>query len=254
MTGGQFDTDVVANRMFLEAFQFFNDGRAAALATILFLGGAAGDVRQPAQPPPAGSRNVTASSEAVQTKAGARVAWRPSMLRSAPLRIGVVLICVLWSLPTFGLLVTSFRPAQAITQTGWWEALLHPFQEGQWTLNNYQQVLNSEGLGNAFVNSLIVSIPSTLIPITIAAFAAYAFAWIKFPFRGLLFAIVVGLLVVPIQMSLVPILQQYSQLGLNGTFLGIWLAHTAFGLPLAIFLLYNYISPAAARPVRVGGD
>jgi alpha-glucoside transport system permease protein len=175
-------------------------------------------------------------------RAGGKTAWRPAFIRSAPLRLGVVLICVLWSIPTFGLFVTSFRPATEITQTGWWDALLHPFQEGQWTLNNYQQVLGSEGIGNAFLNSVIVTLPSTLIPITIAAFAAYAFAWIKFPFRGILFAIVVGLLVVPIQMSLVPILQQYSQLGLNGTFLGIWLAHTAFGLPLAIFLLYNYIS------------
>jgi len=186
---------------------------------------------------------MTANAEPIaQTKAGGRTAWRPAFIRSAPLRLRVVLICVLWSLPTLGLLVTSFRPAEAITQTGWWEALLHPFQAGTWTLANYNQVLGSEGLGNSFINSLIVTIPSTLIPITIAAFAAYAFAWIRFPFRGILFAIVVGLLVVPIQMSLVPILQQYSKLGLNGTFLGIWLAHTAFGLPLAIFLLYNYIS------------
>jgi alpha-glucoside transport system permease protein len=186
---------------------------------------------------------MTANAEPLpQTQARSRSAWRPWLMRSAPLRLGVVLICLLWSLPTMGLLVSSFRPGDKITQTGWWEALLHPFEAGQWTLNNYAQVLNSEGIGNAFINSLIVTIPSTLIPITIAAFAAYAFAWIRFPLRGLLFTIVVGLLVVPIQMSLVPILQQYSQLGLNGTFLGIWLAHTAFGLPLAIFLLYNYIS------------
>ena len=97
---------------------------------------------------------------------------------------------------------------------------------------------------NAFLNSLIVTIPATVIPITIAAFAAYAFAWIRFPGRGILFAIVVGLLVVPLQMSLIPILQLYNRrrVGLYGTFLGIWLAHTAFGLPLAIFLLYNFIS------------
>ncbi len=186
---------------------------------------------------------MTAAPEVVHaTKAGGRVAWRPWLMHSAPLRIGIVLICILWSLPTLGLLITSFRPPEQITQTGWWDALLHPFQAGTWTLNNYSQVLGSDGLGNAFINSVIVTVPSTLIPITIAAFAAYAFAWIRFPFRGLIFAVVVGLLVVPIQMSLVPILQQYSQLGLNGTFLGIWLAHTAFGLPLAIFLLYNYIS------------
>jgi alpha-glucoside transport system permease protein len=186
---------------------------------------------------------MTASAPPVaSTKRASREGWRPAFMRSAPLRFAVILICVLWSLPTVGLFVTSFRPADKILQTGWWDALLNPLQQGTWTLNNYNQVLNSEGIGNAFINSLIVTLPSTLIPITIAAFAAYAFAWIRFPFRGLLFAIVVGLLVVPIQMSLVPILREYSQLGLNGTFLGIWLAHTAFGLPLAIFLLYNYIS------------
>jgi alpha-glucoside transport system permease protein len=97
-------------------------------------------------------------------------------------------------------------------------------------------------MGASFLNSLIVTIPSTVIPITIAAFAAYAFAWIPFPGRGLLFIIVVALLVVPLQMALIPILKIYSGASLYGTFVGIWLAHTAFGLPLAIFLLYNFIS------------
>jgi alpha-glucoside transport system permease protein len=97
-------------------------------------------------------------------------------------------------------------------------------------------------MGNAFINSLIVTVPSTVIPITIAAFAAYAFAWIPFRGRGILFIIVVGLLVVPIQMSLIPILKVYSAGNLYGSFLGIWLAHTGFGLPLAIFLLYNFMS------------
>ena len=97
-------------------------------------------------------------------------------------------------------------------------------------------------MGNAFINSLIVTIPSVAIPITIAAFAAYAFAWVPFRGRGILFTIVVALLVVPIQMSLIPILQIYSAGNLYGSFLGIWLAHTGFGLPLAIFLLYNFMS------------
>jgi alpha-glucoside transport system permease protein len=175
-------------------------------------------------------------------RGAARTAWRPAFIRSAPLRIAVIGICLLWSLPTLGLFVTSFRNPRDITSSGWWEALLRPLQEGQWSLSNYNVVLGSEGMGNAFLNSLIVTIPSTVIPITIAAFAAYAFAWIRFPGRGILFAIVVGLLVVPLQMSLVPILRLYSELDLYGTFLGLWLAHTAFGLPLAIFLLYNFIS------------
>lgn len=167
--------------------------------------------------------------------------WRPLLMRSLPFRLAVVLLCLLWSVPTFGLFITSFRPARDITLTGWWDALIHLFST-QWTLDNYAQVINGQGMGNAFLNSLIVTLPSTIIPITMAAFAAYAFAWIPFRGRGILFAIVVGLLVVPIQMALIPVLQIYSTLHLTGTFLGIWLAHTAFGLPLAIFLLYNFIS------------
>ncbi|MDL2335356.1 MAG: carbohydrate ABC transporter permease [Chloroflexota bacterium] len=185
---------------------------------------------------------MTAPTKAAPRSVGPRTAWVPVLLRSLPVKVTVIVICVLWSVPTFGLLVSSFRPAQAITSTGWWTALLDPLKVGQWTFANYQQVLGGEGIGDSFINSLIVTLPSTVIPITIAAFAAYAFAWIRFPGRGILFAIVVGLLVVPIQMSLVPVLQAYSSLGLNASFLGLWLAHTAFGLPLAIFLLYNYIS------------
>jgi alpha-glucoside transport system permease protein len=168
--------------------------------------------------------------------------WRAPMLQSLPLRLSVIVICFLWTLPTAGLLVSSVRNPQLITKTGWWDGLLHMFDANQWTLQNYQQVLSANGMGAAFLNSLIVTIPSTVIPITIAAFAAYAFAWIPFRGRGILFTIVVALLVVPLQMALIPILKIYSGASLYGTFIGIWLAHTAFGLPLAIFLLYNFIS------------
>lgn len=185
---------------------------------------------------------MTAPAQPVEREQPRVAAWRPPLLRSLPLRLAVLAICLLWTIPTLGLLVTSVRTPIDITTTGWWTALLHPFEAGQWTLSNYTTVIQSEGMGTAFINSLIVSIPSTIIPITIAAFAAYAFAWIPFRGRGILFTIVVGLLVVPIQMSLIPILQIYSAGNLYGTFLGIWLAHTGFGLPLAIFLLYNFIS------------
>ena len=168
--------------------------------------------------------------------------WQSSFVKRAPLRFAVIAIVVLWSLPTLGLFVSSFRPGSDVTKTGWWEALLRPFDEATWTLQNYEAVLAGEGMATAFINSLIVTIPATLIPITIAAFAAYAFAWIRFPGRVILFTIVVALLVVPIQMSLVPVLTLYRELGLAGTFLGVWLAHAAFGLPLAVFLLYNFIS------------
>ena len=184
---------------------------------------------------------MTAPAQSVERPA-VRKAWRPAFIKKAPVRIAVIAICVLWSLPTMGLLVTSVRSPRDITNSGWWEALLQPFRDGQWTLANYSVVIGGEGMAGAFLNSLIVTVPSTAIPITIAAFAAYAFAWINFPARGILFALVVGLLVVPLQMSLIPVLRLYSEHGLYGTFLGMWLAHTAFGLPLAIFLLYNFIS------------
>jgi alpha-glucoside transport system permease protein len=186
---------------------------------------------------------MTAPAPPIAIKGVAPVAaWRPPLLRSLPLRLSVLAICVIWTLPTLGLLVTSVRNPMDITTSGWWTALLHPFEPNQWTLSNYATVIASDGMGNAFINSLIVTVPSTVIPITIAAFAAYAFAWIPFRGRGILFMIVVGLLVVPIQMSLIPILKIYSAGNLYGSFLGIWLAHTGFGLPLAIFLLYNFIS------------
>ncbi len=115
------------------------------------------------------------------------------------------------------------------------------------TLENYEKVLTSEGIGQSFINSLTVTIPSTVIPILIAAYAAYALAWMKFPGRALLLAVIVGLLVVPLQMSLIPLLRLYNGVGAffgvpAKTYLGIWLAHTGFGLPLAIYLLRNYIA------------
>jgi len=186
---------------------------------------------------------MTAPAKPIDRGQTARIAaWRPPFLRSLPLNLAILGICFLWTLPTLGLLVTSVRDPANITTSGWWTALLHPFEPNQWTLSNYQTVIASDGMGNAFINSLIVTIPSTVIPITIAAFAAYAFAWIPFRGRGILFIIVVGLLVVPIQMSLIPILKIYSAGNLYGSFLGIWLAHTGFGLPLAVFLLYNFMS------------
>ncbi|HET7726763.1 MAG TPA: carbohydrate ABC transporter permease [Candidatus Limnocylindrales bacterium] len=167
---------------------------------------------------------------------------RTSLLGFVSVRVAITAIAVLWTVPTAGLLVSSFRSNADIRATGWWEALLHPFELTTWTLTNYGQVLAADGLAGAFVNSLVVTIPATAIPITMAAFAAYAFAWMRFPGRSLLFALIVALLVVPLQMSLVPVLRMFTATDLNGTFLGIWLAHTGFGLPLAVYLLYNYIS------------
>jgi alpha-glucoside transport system permease protein len=168
-------------------------------------------------------------------------------------RITILVIVLLWLIPTVGVLVTSFRPEEAVDNTGWWTAIGHLFDPAEWTFENYRQALDAQGFSNAFLNSLAVAVPSTVIPITIAAFAAYAFSWMEFRGRYIMFVGVVGLLVVPLQMALIPILRFYTggaeiagvpifpDLDLNGTFLGIWLAHTAFGLPLAIYLLRNYI-------------
>jgi alpha-glucoside transport system permease protein len=156
-------------------------------------------------------------------------------------KLTVFLIVAVWTIPSFGLVVNSFRSSADSSNSGWWTSVLNPLGT-EWTIDNYQRVLASDGMFDALVNSLIVTIPSTVIPITLAAFAAYGFAWIKFRGRSLLFGVVVGLLVVPLQLSLVPLLKLYQATDLTGSFLGIWLAHTGFGLPLAVFLLYNYIS------------
>lgn len=164
------------------------------------------------------------------------------ILDSSLVRLAVLAIVFLWTLPTAGMLVSSFRDPLDIRTSGWWTVFLPPYELSQWTLANYENVLTADGMAAAFVNSLIVTIPATVIPITIAAFAAYAFAWMKFRGRDVLFALVVAMLVVPLQMALIPVLCLYTGLALNGTFLGVWLAHTGFGLPMAIFLMYGYIS------------
>jgi alpha-glucoside transport system permease protein len=238
--------------------------------------------------------------------------------------ITLIVLVLIWSIPTIGLLVSSFRTRFDIQTSGWWSIFPHrewetvfvvdpkevsdldpdsvmevegvqgtfeelregvespdgdtrvtwignkrlgriEVQKQVWTVNwdftldNYKQVLfgasfeitrpdgtvetvPGQDMSQAFLNSLAVTIPSTVIPILIAAFAAYAFAWMHFPGRRTLFIMIVGLLVVPLQIALVPILSDYNKLGLNGTFLAIWLAHTGFGLALATYLLFNYVS------------
>lgn len=235
----------------------------------------------------------------------------------------LLLIVIIWTIPTLGIFISSFRQRIDIDTSGWWKVFPHQawetvavienpretlnvdpdtvmeiegvtgtfeefrkgiatgdvrvtwvgnkrigrveIQEQKWTvlwdftLDNYRQVLGGQSfeftrpdgtvetvqgdnMTSAFLNSLAVAIPSTVIPILIAAFAAYAFAWMNFPGRRVFFVMVVALLVVPLQIALVPILSDYKALELNGTFLAIWLAHTGFGLALATYLLYNYIA------------
>ena len=149
---------------------------------------------------------------------------------------------VVWLTPTLGLLVTSFRTPSDIFGSGWWTVYANLFDMNQYTLHNYIQVINKQGLGRSFINSLFISVPATLISTFIASLAAFAFAWMRFACRNLLFLLVVGLMVVPLQMTFIPILPIYRWLGLSGTFPGIWLAHTGYGLPLLTYLLHNFIS------------
>ncbi|MDQ4034797.1 MAG: carbohydrate ABC transporter permease [Chloroflexota bacterium] len=153
-----------------------------------------------------------------------------------PVHIVLAMIALIWLVPTFGLLVTSFRPRTDIQASGWWTILAEP----RLTLENYQLVLEAQGMQAAFINSVSISIPSTLLPLTVAALAAYAFSWLRFPFRDTMFLVVVGLMMVPVQLGFIPLLQLFRPFGLTQGFVGIWLAHTAFALPFGIFLLRNF--------------
>jgi len=154
-----------------------------------------------------------------------------------PLHVTVIGLVILWTVPTLGLFVSSFRPGNLVTTTGWWTAFAPPYE---FTLDNYERVLTRNGLFDSFLNSLTITIPSVVIPLTIAAFAAYAFAWMDFPGKDWILLFIIGLLVVPLQLTFVPVLQVYVALGLSGTFPGIWLAHTGYGLPFAVYLLRNF--------------
>lgn len=163
-------------------------------------------------------------------------------LSRGPLHVVIIILALAWMLPTAGLLITSFRTPQDVAHSGWWTVFEHPFNFTRYSLENYRAVIEKSGMGQAFLNSLKITIPGTIIPVMLAAFAAYAFAWMKFPCRKILFLIVVALLVVPLQMTFIPILTIFKQLRLGGTLPGIWLAHTGYGLPLTVYLLHNFIA------------
>jgi alpha-glucoside transport system permease protein len=167
-----------------------------------------------------------------------------------PLHVAVIGLALLWSIPTIALVVSSFRTPEEIAGSGWWNAIKTPFD---WTLANYDAVLSQRGLARAFLNSIIITAPASTITILVAAFAAYAFAWMRFPGRNLLLLVLVGLLVVPLQMTLIPVLRLYVALSVDvevpllggklfgtSSYPGIWLAHGAYGLPFAVYLLRNF--------------
>ncbi len=153
--------------------------------------------------------------------------------------VAAVLLALLWTLPTFGLLVSSFRPERATKTTGWWTFFSDPVV----TLDNYRTVLSTEGsagLGQYVVNSFVIVIPGVIIPICLALLASYALAWIDFPGRSMIFVGIFALQIVPIQVTLLPLLTLYIQAGLP-PFWRIWISHSIFALPLAIFLMHNFM-------------
>jgi alpha-glucoside transport system permease protein len=186
--------------------------------------------------------------ERALTRAERRAVAARTKLSSPAASAIALLIAVLWTVPTLGLFVTSFRPELDIRRSGWWTALSDP----QFTLDNYNQVLYGGGTNFAtlFVNSLVITLPAVVIPITLALLAAYAFAWIKFRGRNILFVAVFALQVVPIQVTLIPLLTLYVDAGLAGSFWTIWLSHSIFALPLAVFLLHNFMKEIPASLVE----
>ena len=186
-----------------------------------------------------------------RTPAGRAVA----ALNRTAIHVFLALIGLVWLVPTVGLLVTSFRPRADIQSTGWWDIFnLHL------TLDNYRQVLEAQGMLQAFVNTVFIAVPSTLLPLAICAMAAYAFSWMRFPFRDSLFLIVVGLLMVPVQVAFIPVLtgmrELFPDLQLTRGYGAIWLAHTAFALPFGIFLLRNFfitLPPDMIEAARIDG-
>ncbi|HEY8812821.1 MAG TPA: carbohydrate ABC transporter permease [Candidatus Dormibacteraeota bacterium] len=163
--------------------------------------------------------------------------WLADRLGGVALHVAVIGLTIAWMVPTLGLFVSSFRHLTDISNTGWWTALSPPFN---FTVENYSKVLAQNNLGTSFLNSIMITIPATIIPAALAAFAAYAFSWMKFWGRDILFLALVGLLAVPLQLTFIPVLKMFNSVGLSGTFLGIWLAHTGYGLPFAIYLLANF--------------
>lgn len=160
--------------------------------------------------------------------------------RSLVATITMPLLALLWTIPTIGLLVTSFRSREAAASTGWWSSLW----EGGWTFDNYATVLGDPSISGSLINSIVVAVPATVLPIMFAAFAAYAFTFIEFRGKDFLFIAIVAVMVVPIQVSFQPMLDLLGPrgLGINGQFVAVWMLHTGFGMPLAVYTLRNYMA------------
>jgi alpha-glucoside transport system permease protein len=159
-------------------------------------------------------------------------------LQRLPLHLVIIIFCAIWIVPTIGMVINSFRSVGDMGNAGWWTTLFPPHG---FTLDSYQTVLNTENVASSIVNSILITLPATVIQLAIATMGAYAFAWMKFPGKNIFFIVIVGLMVVPIQMTLIPVLQFFRVTGLSGTIMAVWLAHSGYGLPFEVFLLRNYL-------------
>jgi alpha-glucoside transport system permease protein len=188
---------------------------------------------------------TTAAETVVVGRPKTTTARLTAFLAKTPVHIALIGIAIVWLVPTVGLAVTSFRPRPDIASSGWWTALFH----WDYTLKNYDLVLNANKMSSSFLNSAFIAIPSTLLPLFIGSLAAFAFSWIRFPFRDTIFLVIVAMMVVPVQAAFVPMLVEFQDIGefltgrkdmITGTYAGLWIAHTVFALPFCIFLLRNF--------------
>jgi alpha-glucoside transport system permease protein len=155
-------------------------------------------------------------------------------------KLVMVTLCLLWLIPTAGIVITSLRTPDAVNSSGWWTVLGLPLDLSQLSAASYRQALNG-GMAASFLNSLAVTLPAVAIPVVIAGMAAYAFTFLEFPGRDLLFGLIVGLLIVPNQVALAPLLRIYGDLGLTGTYAAVYLTHIGFGMPLAVFIFRGFM-------------
>ncbi|SEE72715.1 carbohydrate ABC transporter permease [Ruania alba] len=183
------------------------------------------------------------------TQAAPKQKRQPSMMKDGRPRswtsiIVMVVLVILWSIPTLGLVINSLRSRDDIITSGWWTVFADPFGQG-WTGDNYIGVFTGPAqMGVGFMNSVVAAVPATILPIMFAAFAAYAFTFLNFRFKETLFVIIVGVMVVPIQVAFQPMLDLLGPngIGISGEFVAVWLLHTGFGMPLCVYTLRNYMS------------
>jgi alpha-glucoside transport system permease protein len=154
-------------------------------------------------------------------------------------QVGLIIVALIWLMPTIGLFIASLRSEEDNAGSGWWKIFTAP---AQLTFGAYSELLKNDTITSAFVNTILITVPATILVVVVASLAAYAFAWIEFPGRDWVFLVVIGLLVVPVQVGLIPVAKLFGTLGIFGTIPGVILFHTAFGLPFAIFLLRNYFA------------